>query len=1246
MPVRKSPSRRILSVLQWIIIPLLWFGLTARSSVAQKPELVVQAGHKAMVRALALSSDNKLLASAGADKTIIVWDLAAEKQLTSLSGHEAWVFALAFSPNRRLLASGSYDGVIKIWNLQDKKIQFEVSQSYSINSLSFSPDGNILAIATADKVIKLWDMTTGLMKSPLEGHTAAVTQVLFHPLSQRLFSSSLDGTLRVWDFVTMKAEQVQGLRQGIAGFAFSQDGRHIALSATGGTIGVLDFSGKAPAVSVVQPQKRPATPGFVDYRRWRMIFDTSLYAPGSLAFVSDAKLAFVDGFNLTVWDLPSNKKLFSTEIADGRGAYALIYDQNLNQLICSDGLDIMLLNVPSQVRHYLPRGTSGFQAVAFTADGKTLVAISEIGPAAWSVRGKSLYTEEDKLSGAKGVRNRSIIRVWSKGITINIEKSANDIRLVGEKGISVLKGHAKPVTAIAVSPNETILASASGDGTILLWDLNSRKVIKKLNENATLLQFSPDGKLLAKGDHKEIKLWTIGDLAKEPLTIKADVSDSMLFSPKSEVLAAAVDEIAPEASGSKEESDRTSDCRRMVGRSTANGRKLNLWNINTGDLLHSFPIKRRSEPFSIDWFTSTKSNCEPFAYTLFGDFVPLHTVNGPVAFSDDGQLIASSVVDYSTGRHQIGIWNTHSGEEVHLLTDHTDAIRSIAFSPNGKILASASWDSTLKLWSTDTGKEAATVIDLGKDDWVIYTPDGHFDTSLDLSEIGRLSWSWPTDPLNRLSMRVFMQDYYEPLLLQKTLRGEPLNPVGDISSLNRVQPLVSVKWVKADGPSTVQVTVEVRSVISKTQFDQNGHPMQSGVFDVRLFRDKQLVSRSPINHPVSENSPQGPISEKTTQSKWSELWRQTHALKLDAHGSASLTFHNIRLPFRREIKEVEFSAYAFNGDRVKSETSPPYVYPIPRTRGNLVRRAYVITVGVNANQSQWDLSYAVKSASDVQQAFEAKLSKAYQVISVPIVSTRKSDSPQVALAQANKETIKTVLDILAGRTRVRTVGSEQQIPGFAALRAASPDDLVVLYICSHGYVDPKGKFYVIPYNTGRPAGVTEEVLDACLSNPDESPRCMAAQRFVDSAISSDDLADWMNHVDAGETLMVLDSCYSGAVATTGREFRPGALEDRGFAPLAYDKGILILAASQPDKPAMATALIGNGRSLLSDALVSIATADKQPRVADWAHKAGSVVPQTYQRLYPSISVDDIQLPVVLDFIKNRSSSNNANPPNR
>src|SRR4051812_45797010 len=79
--------------------------------VHAQPQITIQSGHQGIIRCLALSADEKYLASGGADKTVIVWDVDSEKKVWTFTGHENWILALEFSPSSEqpLLASGDYD---------------------------------------------------------------------------------------------------------------------------------------------------------------------------------------------------------------------------------------------------------------------------------------------------------------------------------------------------------------------------------------------------------------------------------------------------------------------------------------------------------------------------------------------------------------------------------------------------------------------------------------------------------------------------------------------------------------------------------------------------------------------------------------------------------------------------------------------------------------------------------------------------------------------------------------------------------------------------------------------------------------------------------------------------------------------------------------------------------------------------------------------------------------------------------
>jgi hypothetical protein len=91
-----------------------------------------------------------------------------------------------------------------------------------------------------------------------------------------------------------------------------------------------------------------------------------------------------------------------------------------------------------------------------------------------------------------------------------------------------------------------------------------------------------------------------------------------------------------------------------------------------------------------------------------------------VAFSPDGRLLASGSWD-----NTVKLWDVATGREVRTLRGHTDWVRSVAFSPDGRLLASGSWDNTVKLWDVATGREVRTI--RGHDievESVAFSPDG------------------------------------------------------------------------------------------------------------------------------------------------------------------------------------------------------------------------------------------------------------------------------------------------------------------------------------------------------------------------------------------------------------------------------------------------------------------------------------------------------------------------------------------
>jgi WD40 repeat protein len=87
-------------------------------------------------------------------------------------GHSSSIFSLAFSPDGKYLASGSEDRTVKVWNIDSQKeVTTLQGHRYSVRSVAFSPDGKYLASGSDDKTVKLWSVESQKEVTTLQGHS-------------------------------------------------------------------------------------------------------------------------------------------------------------------------------------------------------------------------------------------------------------------------------------------------------------------------------------------------------------------------------------------------------------------------------------------------------------------------------------------------------------------------------------------------------------------------------------------------------------------------------------------------------------------------------------------------------------------------------------------------------------------------------------------------------------------------------------------------------------------------------------------------------------------------------------------------------------------------------------------------------------------------------------------------------------------------------------------------------------------
>ena len=490
-----SPDGNMLATAGYDHVIRLWDALTGE----QKATLI---GHESRVTCVAFSPDGRTLASGGGydDKTVRLWDVNRRQQKVILSGHESRVTCIAFSPDGRTLASGGgyNDKTIRLWDVDEhqRKAILTGHQS-SICCIAFSPDGRTLASGGGydeHKPVRLWDVNTGQEKQALTGLDSNVYGIAFSPDGKTFACGGPEGAVSLWDTTTWTQETVLRHPDDIRDIAFSPDGNTFAIA--GDTeVALWD---PVKGIPKIQLTKRP---------------DVSL----SAAFSSDGQTLACGNQDGTVrfWNIDTQKLITTLP--------------------------------PPPVLRYKSWGWHPWRvsSVAFSPNAKVLATVGNTQIYLWECISegapwcqKAILTGHTSyVSSVVFSPDGSLIASGSGDQTIRIYDARN-----GQHKIT-LTGHTRYVSSVAFNPDSRTLASGSYDGTVRLWDVvtGAEKItLTGHNPLVTSVAFSPDGKTLASSGgwrDKSVRLWDVITGMHKSTFIHTEDLESVAFSPDGNTLA-------------------------------------------------------------------------------------------------------------------------------------------------------------------------------------------------------------------------------------------------------------------------------------------------------------------------------------------------------------------------------------------------------------------------------------------------------------------------------------------------------------------------------------------------------------------------------------------------------------------------------------------------------------------------------------------------------------------------------------
>lgn len=459
----------------------------------------ILSGHDAAVHAVAFHPDQRRAVSAGADRSLLLWDLASGQPLRRFLGHAGAVYAVDVSPDGGKLLSASADGAVILWDAETgREIQRLSGHAGAVRQSRFLAYGDAALTAGDDGCLLLWDLPTGSIRARWQEHSQPVHALAVSPDGRAALSGDAQGTIIHWSLPEgrvlhrfpglVEQGREAGVQQchyaSVEGIVFLGDGAQ-AISASADQFAIhWDLTsgqviGKHTPLKVglhavaSAPDRRAILLGGLNSEV--VVLDvesgesTRLVGHSgrvhSVAYSQDGRRALSGSADGAVrhWDLCSGAELRRWEFLPTDEAVASLSiraDERMAAVGMFDG-DISLRSLPDwrEIRRLRGHTEMVYGGVQFLADGRRLLSASG-----------NIFVPDRDFS----------LRLW-------------DVK----RGVELRRftGHTDKIWDLALSPDDTFAVSAAHDGTVRRWEIESGagRILYRVDPQAALcVAISPD----------------------------------------------------------------------------------------------------------------------------------------------------------------------------------------------------------------------------------------------------------------------------------------------------------------------------------------------------------------------------------------------------------------------------------------------------------------------------------------------------------------------------------------------------------------------------------------------------------------------------------------------------------------------------------------------------------------------------------------------------------------------------------